>query len=245
MAKKHITGKDGKKYVMREKKPFYKKWWFWLIVVIVVGAIGSQLGDGDKKETNQTNSISTAQTDATSSNPKEVSKEENNESSNDLLADFNNIQIGDIMDNGNGGTSMADIKSKFGEPSSTSETNIEGHKAELATWTGLKGAGMVSALSVSFSNDSAVSKNITGLKTEKREKVTLEQVNNVKTDGSFTKEQAIREFGEPDSISISNVGGDTIEMLSWSKNVNGDIGANFNISFTNDKATTKSNISMK
>lgn len=34
MAKKHITGEDGKKYVMKEKKPFYKKWWFILIVAI-------------------------------------------------------------------------------------------------------------------------------------------------------------------------------------------------------------------
>lgn len=50
MAKKNVTGEDGKQYVMKEKKPIYKKWWFWLIVVIVIGGIGSQLGGSDDKK---------------------------------------------------------------------------------------------------------------------------------------------------------------------------------------------------
>ncbi|MBO0475462.1 Ltp family lipoprotein [Vagococcus sp. DIV0080] len=51
MAKKHIVGEDGKKYVMKEKKPFYKKWWFIVIVAfVVIGFIGS-LGGGSDKET--------------------------------------------------------------------------------------------------------------------------------------------------------------------------------------------------
>lgn len=49
MSKKHITGEDGKKYIMKEKKPFYKKWWFILImVVLVLGFIGSLFDDSDK-----------------------------------------------------------------------------------------------------------------------------------------------------------------------------------------------------
>lgn len=48
MAKKIVTGEDGKQYEMKEKKPIFKKWWFWIIVVIiVVGGIGSM---GDKKD---------------------------------------------------------------------------------------------------------------------------------------------------------------------------------------------------
>lgn len=42
--KKNFVGDDGKEYVTKEKKPFYKKWWFWLLAVIVVG---SALGGGD------------------------------------------------------------------------------------------------------------------------------------------------------------------------------------------------------
>lgn len=45
MSKKHVKGKDGKRYVMKEKKPFYKKWWFWLIIIIfIIVAVSSQGG---------------------------------------------------------------------------------------------------------------------------------------------------------------------------------------------------------
>ena len=42
--KKSFVGEDGREYVAKEKKPFYKKWWFWLLAIIVVG---SALGGGD------------------------------------------------------------------------------------------------------------------------------------------------------------------------------------------------------
>lgn len=54
MAKKTITGEDGKEYVVKEKKPFYKKWWFIaLAIFIVVGIIG-QLGGSEEKEPQKT-----------------------------------------------------------------------------------------------------------------------------------------------------------------------------------------------
>ncbi|MGX7199191.1 hypothetical protein [Enterococcus nangangensis] len=47
--KKEVMGEDGKNYVMKEKKPFYKKTWFWVLaVVVIVIAIGSG-GEGDEK----------------------------------------------------------------------------------------------------------------------------------------------------------------------------------------------------
>lgn len=50
MAKKTIKGEDGKEYVMKEKKPFYKRWWFIaLAIFIVVGIIGQLGGSGDNK----------------------------------------------------------------------------------------------------------------------------------------------------------------------------------------------------
>lgn len=51
MAKKKITGEDGKEYTIKEKKPFYKRWWFIaLIVIIILGLIGS---GGDEEDTAQ------------------------------------------------------------------------------------------------------------------------------------------------------------------------------------------------
>lgn len=50
MAKKTIKGEDGKEYVMKEKKPFYKRWWFIaLAIFIVVGTIGKLGGSGDNE----------------------------------------------------------------------------------------------------------------------------------------------------------------------------------------------------
>lgn len=42
MPKKITTDENDKKYIAKEKKPFYKKWWFWLIVIIfAIGIFGS------------------------------------------------------------------------------------------------------------------------------------------------------------------------------------------------------------
>lgn len=49
MAKKTIIGQDGKEYEVKEKKPFYKKWWFIVLAVIfVIGTIGNLFGDDSK-----------------------------------------------------------------------------------------------------------------------------------------------------------------------------------------------------
>ena len=45
--KKKVTGEDGKTYVMKEKKPFYKRVWFWILVVLVVFIVGGALSGGD------------------------------------------------------------------------------------------------------------------------------------------------------------------------------------------------------
>lgn len=50
MAKRKVTGEDGKTYVMKEKKPFYKKIWFWVLIVIVVIAVGGGALGGDDKD---------------------------------------------------------------------------------------------------------------------------------------------------------------------------------------------------
>lgn len=49
--KRKFVGEDGKKYIAKEKKPLYKKWWFWLIAIIFVGAA---LGGGDERLDSET-----------------------------------------------------------------------------------------------------------------------------------------------------------------------------------------------
>ena len=48
MAKKKVIGEDGKTYVMKEKKPIYKRVWFWILAVMILVAFASSLGRGDE-----------------------------------------------------------------------------------------------------------------------------------------------------------------------------------------------------
>lgn len=72
MSKKKIVGEDGKQYVAKEKKPFYKKVWFWILAVIVVIGIGGSFGGGDDGNT--------AKDDTKTSSSKEKTKESVKES---------------------------------------------------------------------------------------------------------------------------------------------------------------------
>ncbi|MGX5377615.1 hypothetical protein ACWCL1_05125 [Ligilactobacillus sp. LYQ135] len=76
MSKKTIKDENGKTYTVKEKKPFYKKWWFWLIIAIIaIAAFGGS-------ESDSSSSDSSAKTEQKSSdaktdeNSEKTSKEE-------------------------------------------------------------------------------------------------------------------------------------------------------------------------
>lgn len=247
MGKKKVTGEDGKTYVMKEKKPFYKKVWFWILAIIVVAAIGGSLGGNKEKSatptTNSSEKTSTSGSSEKTASSSSTAKEEKNDST--LLENFNSIKVGDILSSGDGGSTLEEVKAIFGEPGSQSETSIEGVTSKMMTWTGVEGGDFMATLVVSFSNDKAVSKAVTGLKVASKDKVTLDQFNAIATDGSFTEDAAKEQFGEPDGISSMVVNGANQDILTWSTNVNGDLGANFNVTFDNGTATAKANFGMK
>ena len=126
---KKIVGDDGKTYV--QKKPIYKRVWFWLLVIIVVIVLGGGLGGGsDKKDTNGSSSNGSSKKDSSS---KEVNKETIS------LEQFDKLQVGDLSNNGNGGTSYKDVVSAFGNPSSTTSSTVQGQTVEMDTWANLGG----------------------------------------------------------------------------------------------------------
>ncbi len=244
MAKKKFIGEDGKTYVAKMKKPFYKRVWFWILAIVIIGGIGSALGGGsdDSSATDAATKTSKSTTTAKSESTTEASTETKTST---LKENYDKVIIGDILTNGDGGSTLEEVKAIFGEPNSTSETNIEGQTAKMLTWSGLKGGSILSSVVISFSNDKAVSKAVTGLKVAKHAKATLEQFNAVTTDGTYTEDQAKQTFGDPDSISETLINGQTQVLLSWSKYVSGDAGANFNITFDGGVATNKAQFSMK
>ena len=249
MAKRNSKHATEQSTTGKVKKPLYKKVWFWVVVVIIVGAIGSGMSGGDKKEDKKSaNSTAKTEQKTTTSTSKatktsESKKEEKTDTT--LQTNFDAIKIGDILAGGDGGSSLDEVKAIFGEPGSQTESAIEGITSKVLTWTGVKGGTMLATIVVSFSNDKAVTKAVTGLKTAKHDKVTLEQFNAVVTDGSFTEDTAKSQFGDPDSISTSIINSAEQKLVGWSSNVKGDLGANFNITFDGGTATAKSNFGMK
>lgn len=58
---KKVTGEDGKTYVVKEKKPWYKKWWVWVIaIIVVIFAIGAFGGSDSDSSSSSSNTSSTA-----------------------------------------------------------------------------------------------------------------------------------------------------------------------------------------
>ncbi|OUS98414.1 putative transporter YcxC [Lactiplantibacillus plantarum] len=76
---KKVTGEDGKTYVVKEKKPWYKKWWIWVIAIIVVIFLFAMFGGSDSDSSSSSSSSSSSNTSsaAKSSSKKKQTVEKN------------------------------------------------------------------------------------------------------------------------------------------------------------------------
>ncbi|WP_416493681.1 DUF3862 domain-containing protein [Bacillus mycoides] len=100
--------------------------------------------------------------------------------------------------------------------------------------------GIIAA--VAGGGDSSDSKGTTGTKQEQstkeaKKKITLADYEAIKAgdsmsgEGGETYEDIVAKFGEPSSKSDSQSGDFKMVMASWTKNIDGDFGANFNVTF--------------
>ncbi|HDR4604100.1 TPA: DUF3862 domain-containing protein [Bacillus cereus] len=90
---------------------------------------------------------------------------------------------------------------------------------------------------------------------ESKKKITAADVEAIKVGDSLTGaggekyEDVVAKFGEPDNKAESQAGDIKMIIASWTKNVNGDLGANFNVTFTEKDgqklATSKAQMGMK
>jgi len=229
MAKKKITGQDGKEYTVKEKKPFYKKIWFWVVVVIlVIGGFSAAGGSDDEADS----SDSTTKTeDKSSSSKKPASKI--------TKSNFDKINVSE-----SDGDSVDSVKKLFGkDPDDTSEDTIEDVKSEMYTWDNVDNGSLGSNIIVGFSNDHVISKNITGLKVNRGKDITKKDLNSIQNGTS--KDDVKNKFGKPNGYDITNIAGQTDEMWEYTSGVKGGAGANFNITFTNDVVSGKSQSEME
>lgn len=96
MAKKKIVGEDGKQYVVKEKKPFYKRVWFWILAVIIVFAVAGSLGGGDDDKASATNKTST---NASSTKTQETTKTEETTKKEETYGMNQDVKVGDMVYN--------------------------------------------------------------------------------------------------------------------------------------------------
>lgn len=233
MAKK-VVGEDGKTY--KVKKPFYKRVWFWILAVIVVAAIGGAIGGG--------NSDTSASSDKASSSKTSKAKSSSSKKDDGKISreQFDNIKLGDLMQNADGGVTLDELTKSFGKPDSTSTSTTNGVTVDMVTWTNVEG-GLGANIIVGFNNKSAYSKNITGFKFDRDKKITLADFEAVANGNAYS--DIIKKFGEPDGLNESLIGGTKTVIASYMSGVKGSLGANFNITFTNDVVSGKSQSNME
>ncbi|MCH3989686.1 MAG: DUF3862 domain-containing protein [Lactobacillus sp.] len=219
---KKIKDWQGNTYV--KKKPFYKKVWFWLLILIVI-IVAAAMGQGGKSD----NSANTAKKSGT----EQVAKDKSNKSSSKInQANFDKIQISEST-----GTSKEEVEKLFGKkPSTTSTQTIQGTQADAEVWSG----GILgSTVTISFVNNHAVAKAITGMPSGK--KVTSAQFNAISN--GMSKDAVKQKLGKPFGMSYSALAGQSSE--TWQYSGKGSLGSNLTITFTNGVVSGKSQTGLK
>lgn len=216
MAKK-ITDENGNTYV--QKKPFYKRVWFWLLAIVVIFVLIGSLGGSTKKTTNSKNSNSHT-TSSKQADKKNVS-----------LNQFNNLKVGDLSNNGNGGTSYKDVETMFGKPSATTSSSIQGQTVQMDTWNNL--GGDYTTLSLSFGGDgdnrSLSSKSITSAKNIiSGTKISQSDYDAITTEGTMKVSDLVTKFGRPAIMTVYSIMNTETKTYIWS-NVNSKLGSSVSL----------------
>lgn len=101
MAKKQVTGEDGKVYTVKEKKPFYKRVWFWIVAIIALFIIGGALGGGDDDKNGGTKVETTDKEDTPSDeNTSEDTTSKDEEAKKEEAFGLNqDVTVGDVIYN--------------------------------------------------------------------------------------------------------------------------------------------------
>lgn len=151
-----------------------------------------------------------------------------------LREKFDQIAIGDLTNDGIGGSNKKEVVELLGEPDMTTDSKIQDVDVEVDTWR----RNMV-VVTVQFEQERAVSKNITGFKWGQRPaKLTLEVFNNLETGSSY--DEIIELIGKPDGFNESKINDRTHVTAIWRTGLSGSRGANAILMFRDSKLTDKS-----
>ena len=124
---------------------------------------------------------------------------------------YDSVVVGDLMNNGEGGTTKDTVINAYGNPASTSTTSLNGMNVEQVTWIGNGNATGIT-ISIQFINNNATSKMISGFQFSRDSKIGLTEFNNLATGTSYA--DVVNTLGEPDTTSESLISGSKSESSS-------------------------------
>lgn len=171
------------------------------------------------------------------SSSKKQSSSETISSNKEYRTKFDKIKVGELSQNGAGGSTLKEVEAMLGKPESTTSAKVATYKVKSETWN--KDGVTIVAQTI---DNKVVSKNITGFKwsVNRPEKLTLKAFNSLKDGESYTT--ITNKFGEPDSLNESLMLGKKNTVATWLTGVKGTSAV---LTFDNDKLTSKTQTDLK
>lgn len=166
-------------------------------------------------------------------------KKKKTEQKNTFRKNYDKIKVGDVAQQGNGGTSIDEVTTLLGQPTSTSTTKVSGFKVKSYNWTKSD-----TSILVQFAHKKAITKTISGFKWDRTsKKLDLKAFNKVKDDSSY--ESLVKSFGEPDGLNENVIMGQINVTAVYMTGIKGKEGANATFVFDNNKLTSKAQTDLK
>lgn len=166
-------------------------------------------------------------------------KKKKTEQKNTFRKNYDKIKVGDVAQQENGGTSIDEVTTLLGQPTSTSTTKVSGFKVKSYNWTKSD-----TSILVQFAHKRAITKTISGFKWDRTsKKLDLKAFNKVKDDSSY--ESLVKSFGEPDGLNENVIMGQTNVTAVYMTGIKGKEGANATFVFDNNKLTSKAQTDLK
>ena len=153
---------------------------------------------------------------------------------------FDKIQVGDVMQQGNGGSTLKDVKNILGQPNSISSTEVKGFKVKSYSWSKYG-----TTIIVQFSHKKAITKTVSGFKWSRNStKLTLKAFNSIKTGSSYST--LVKTYGEPDGLNENVVlGKKNVTAVYFTGIKAKNAGASASFTFADDKLMSKTETNLK
>ncbi|RHW54737.1 hypothetical protein DS835_03810 [Lactobacillus bombicola] len=218
-------------------QPFYKKTWFWIIIAIAfIGLLGAVFWAGKNSTSNS--ATKTEEKSKRKSKPKLVSDklgDKTTENNMALFQIYTRIKVGDLMQDGQGGSTYAYVKKSLQSgPSKISDSETSGIETTVAKW---KYDDMT--LTFIFVNNKVVRANLTDFRWERpANKLTRKAYK--KLSNSTTADEVTNKFGLPDEMAQSLIWGNYKTTYTWYTGIDGGVGSRVTLDFTGQRLTGKS-----